>query len=212
MASLLNQEQQKLLLTTGVNGYWPHKTVVLCVLEKDNKAVFSKVYDNVPKSGSFPDGVHAEKLMLEDAAFLTHFTGEPKNLDISLIMNYSPCADICAIKLQEFCAQKKPYIKTVTIRFSAVYKAYEEKQLNGLVNLENVGVILKSMTEEFWLNDLKLSQDYLTNGMKERDKRTADKLDKLHVELLSLHLRTTLSLRAADGEDAGKPGPSTKRY
>ena len=207
MASQLDKEQIQLLLTTGVVGYdWPHETVVLCVLKKDNKVVFRKVYENVPKSDSIPRGKHAEIVMLEDPAFLANFTGEPKKLDIFLTMNYSPCTDICAIKLHEFCDEKKKYIETFTIRFSAVYKAFEKKQFIGLASLEKVGVILESMTEEVWLNNLKLSKKYLTNLIKERDKRTKD---TLRDELLSLRLGP---LKLADGEDGGKPGPSTERY
>ena len=220
MAFLLDQEQTQLLLTTKCTGKWPSKTVLLCVLQRGNKIIFRNVYDNVPKSGSFPDGVHAEMVMLKDPNFVKNFKGQTQ-FDIFLTMNYSPCdqsPSACAAKLLQFYRENKKYVQHFIIRFSAVYN----NQYAGLVNLKEAGVILESMTEESWFdfliwNSVDNPPDMIREKIMKRDASTRWELDRALLGPQMRGLQITSEKQAEDDEDdarkdARKSGSSKKRY
>ncbi|KAJ7379405.1 hypothetical protein OS493_016642 [Desmophyllum pertusum] len=143
----------KEILTTGLH-WWPKRTVLCSFVhaKQNQNLIFQQIYQSEA-------GRHAELQMLKDRDFLSNF--KDKNaVDIILVMNYSPCY-FCADELNYFYKKyRSAYsINSFNIRFSQLYKTYgsppkevKEKNIKGLKDMHLAGIILETMTDEYWFD------------------------------------------------------------
>lgn len=127
------------MVLTGIHGLrWPNATYLIVTVKKRN-GTFKEYYDS--------RGRHAEMNMLSDSEFLEAVkTGE---VDIIVTSNYSPCSE-CAPHLKDFYSQYGGKIQNFTIRFSFLYYIDEQRNKEGLKNLNKAGITLEAMNDDSW--------------------------------------------------------------
>ena len=161
------------LLWTGVNGtVWPSRTYLIADVKTDNGVeIFKEFFKNIPNLW------HAEEVMLNDDGFLKA-VADNSNIEVILTLNYSPCSE-CAKILKTFYESRKKKITKFIIQFSHLYYMKNEKNKNGLRNLNEAGVTLQAMNPDSWDEvgiDLNVMKAKDRKRITERDKNTADEL------------------------------------
>ena len=161
------------LLWTGVVGKkWPKRTYLIAVVKTDNGVeIFKDFFKNKPNFW------HAEEVMLNDDGFLKA-VAHNSNIEVILTLNYSPCSE-CAKILKTFYESRKKKITKFIIQFSYLYYIKNEKNQNGLRNLNEAGVTLQAMNPNSWREvgiDLDSMEEKDRGRITERDKKTADQL------------------------------------
>ncbi|CAH3155194.1 unnamed protein product [Pocillopora meandrina] len=117
--------------------------------------------------------------MLNDDGFLKA-VAHNSNIEVILTLNYSPCSE-CAKILKTFYESRKKKITKFIIQFSYLYYIKNEKNQNGLRNLNEAGVTLQAMNPNSWrelevgidLDDMERND---RGKITERDKKTAYQL------------------------------------
>ena len=165
----------KSLLWTGVPyTEWPKRTYLIAVVKTDNGVeIFKDFFKNKPNFW------HAEEVMLNDDGFLKA-VAHNSNIEVILTLNYSPCSE-CAKILKTFYESRKKKITKFIIQFSYLYYIKNEKNQNGLRNLNEAGVTLQAMNPNSWrelevgidLDDMERND---REKITERDKKTAYQL------------------------------------
>ena len=169
------------LLWTGVVGKkWPKRTYLIAVVKTDNGVeIFKDFFKNKPNFR------HAEEVMLNDDGFLKA-VAHNSNIEVILTLNYSPCSE-CAKILKTFYESRKKKITKFIIQFSYLYYIKNEKNKNGLRNLNEAGVTLQAMNPNSW-RELEVGIDL--DDMERNDRERITKLPAI----LSHRRSSTVSL------------------
>lgn len=133
--------------------------------------IFKEFFKNIPNLW------HAEEVMLNDDGFLKA-VADNSNIEVILTLNYSPCSE-CAKILKTFYESRKKKITKFIIQFSHLYYMKNEKNKNGLRNLNEAGVTLQAMNPDSWDEvgiDLNVMKAKDRKRITERDKNTDDEL------------------------------------
>ena len=163
------------LLWTGVEGTkWPKRTYLIAVVKDVNDGkIFNQRFENAPYK-------HAEEKMLDDYYFRNTVAGD-RHIEIILTLNYSPCSE-CAKMLKAFYESRKKKITKFIIQFSHLYYIQNEKNQNGLRNLNEAGVTLQAMNPNSWREvgiELNKKNKNDKERITKRDNNTANKLNEV---------------------------------